>query len=87
MDAVCCNNDMMCESVVLVIVNLPPVYEEKSEGIKKGKKSVFAMRYKYNLYAGSVCEYWAKVRMTISLRRISRNVQHVSNNGSVSSVD
>lgn len=45
MDAVCCNNDMMCESVVLVIVNLPPVYEEKSEGIKKGKKSVFAMRF------------------------------------------
>lgn len=48
MDAVCCNNDMMCESVVLVIVNLPPVYEifvaEVREN-KKGEKSVFAMRF------------------------------------------
>lgn len=72
MDAVCCNNDMMCESVVLVIVNLPPVYEifvAEVRGNKKGGKSVFAMRYKYNLYAGSVCEYWAKVRMTSLLAK------------------
>lgn len=43
MDAVCCNNDMMCESVVLVIVNLPPVYEifvAEVRGNKKGGKKI-----------------------------------------------
>lgn len=42
-DAVCCNNDMMFESLVLVIVNLPPVYEifvAEVRGNKKGGKKI-----------------------------------------------
>lgn len=133
MDAVCCNNDMMCESVVLVIVNLPPVYEifvaEVRGNKKRGKKAYLpwginiifmpdqcvstGLKWGWRHFLRNVCfelsipdilaspdlnqnfYIWIQVKKwsrkafqhLISLRRISLNVQHVSSNGSVSSVD